>query len=215
MIWSDLRPADRAQVMAELSRPGRFGHAARITLVYPGCGWDFGSFWGPTDPAVAVMLDPAPITLSDEPQSSIAEWKYKLSQQLDVVQSTRFEDFVFDYERNEARPLRGDDWQNIGSQDFEIVGPLRPAFSTIVKVRESGRTVIFIAARYQELPVLQGMSVSTSLDLYRGMPAKAHIVYEHKSMIPASELQRGVAEGGCLIWGLPEDAPNVQWSLPG
>jgi hypothetical protein len=210
--WGDARPADRTEIMAELRHPGRFGGNAKITLVYPGCGWDFTSFWGPADPSFIIMLDPAPVTMSASAHMAILQWQDRMRGQLSLGNESTWENFVFDQQCNEARALREGDWDEIRSQDYMISGPLRPAFSVSFAVRAEPRILTFIAARFEELPVLQAMVNSQSLRIYPGMPARSHIVYEHKSMVSTGELKSGVAKGGCLIWGLPDDAPKVQWS---
>lgn len=215
--WSERESADRERVMALLKArgPTEFSGKTQIWLFYPGAGWDFQSFWGLTSPDCVAMFDPAPVVNAKSTKAEFNRWKKRFEEQLADTKIIATEEFVFDFASCVTRMIDDKDWDRILARGQRPDGFLRPAFSVAFIKRGGVRVLTFVAALFEEMPILANIPVCEPLKIYQRIPRYAHIVYEHKSMLSESLLKDGVMDGGCLIWGLPRSSPTVQFKSVG
>ncbi len=182
----------------------------RLSLIYPGSGWDFSSFWPNIDPDDVVMVDPAPVTLEGQ---GLDEWKTQLVSQLGLPNNLEFEDLTFDAEMSEIRPKALGEWKKIDVIDYEIVGSIRPGFYCEFILKARKRTLTFIATRIEDLKFIGQLKLDEKLTYFSGLPKPLHIVYEHKSNVSYELLSSSIERRGCLVWGLPDDKQTFEMLL--
>jgi len=205
-----IEPARRTDLDAKLAAPDRLA-GKPVELVYPGSGWDFKSFWPVADPTRAFLFDPAPVTNFSSPLQGIGMWQAQLIGQLNPAAHPPVIQFAYDVSAGAVGEMSNEEVGRLTQADCSEGGQFRLALSSRVIIRNVERIVTFVAARFQEIGILRVLSIPTNLHDIAALNEKWPIVYEHKSMVSTPILERSIAPGGCLIWGLPDDAPRVQW----
>jgi hypothetical protein len=208
-IFLPSEPAHLEELMATLQGPARLPHDPP-ELIYPGSGCDFKSFWAVTDPVRAVLIDPAPVTNFETPIVGIEKWKSQLIDQIGPVLSP-ITQARYNLRTRTLEEISDDILTRLTRAQCNDEGEFRLAFSARVRIRDKVRVVTFCAGWFQEVSTLSGMDIPSHLQAFFSLRSTWPIVYEHKSMVSVSEMAKAILPGGCLIWGLPDEAPEVQW----
>jgi len=199
-----------AEIATKFNEPDRL-HGTPVELIYPGSGWDFTSFWNIANPTRAFLFDPAPAVNFASPLDGLQTWKGQLISQLELLRTHDIIQFVYDVGKGHAYRVTDEELAGFTNADCSEDGTTRVAISARVTVSGLERIVTSVAARFHEVATLRRVSVAGDIRDCATLRDSWPIVYEHKSMVSRDAMEQAIAPGGCLIWGLPDTAPKVQW----